>query len=865
MAKEIIVIDGNSLLFRAYYATSYGDVDSIMRTSTGIPTNAIFAFGNMLCKILRGLKKGDSLFVGFDCDSHTFRKEEFADYKANRKPAPQELITQFPISRELLDTLGIMHYEEHGIEADDICGTVAKMASKEGYKVTIYTSDKDYLQLVDENITVSLLKIGLSKMEEVTIDNITELYGLTPSQIIDYKGLRGDSSDNYPGIPGVGEKTALKLLEEYSDFPSIIQAAKDGKIPGKTGKNIVTYEEQANKSYHLARIIIDAKLPFALNDCVYEGYEVSKVSAFSEKYELRQLPVRLPTSFKKESKKDDVKLTEEKPIVNKEENLIGLFLDIDYNDYHDNEAFGLSICDGDGVKYYTLEEIIKDPEMMSMLQGPSIKKSLYDYKGTSYALSKYGIELGGVVDDVMLAAYLLDSSNPSDIISSFRVFGADVDELSLLPLQNEREERANSIARDCYILHSKIAAKLESIKATKLYHEMEIPLAKILMKMEKEGISVDKDILESYGKEFVRKRDDAAEAVYMLAGKTINLNSPKQIGDLLFNDLKLRSTKGNSTSVEALSTIADDHPIIPLILRFRKYSKLVSTYTEGLIPHIKKDGKIHTYFNQALTTTGRLSSSSPNLQNISAIDEESKKIKEAFHYEDPSFSLISLDYAQVELRILAELSDCKKYKEVFVADRDLHTETAKLIFNTENITKEERRKAKAVNFAVIYGTTIYGLSEQIGCSQLEAKEIIKGFYRSYPEIETYLQNVATIAEQNGYVTTMLGHRRYVQEIHDPIFSKRERARREAINAPVQGSAADLIKSAMIIIDAFLSEGHYRTKLLLQIHDELILAVPDDELEFMKEKIAEIMTNAMPLSVPLKAEVTSGKRWYDLKG
>lgn len=865
MDKEIIIIDGNSLLFRAYYATSYGDVDSIMRTSKGTPTNAIFAFGNMLCKILRGVKKGDSIFVGFDCDSHTFRKEEFADYKANRKPAPQELITQFPISRELLDALGIKHYEEHGIEADDICGTVAKNASKAGYKVTIYTSDKDYLQLVDKNITVSLLKVGLSKMEEVTDENIRELYGLTPSQIIDYKGLRGDSSDNYPGIPGVGEKTAVKLLEEYGDFPTIIQAAKDGKISGKVGQNIVKYEDQANKSFHLAHIIIDANLPFGLEDLVYEGYDMAKVSEFSEKYELRQLPVRLPVGFKKESSKNDDKLTAvlstETPI----ENLIGLFLDMEYSDYHESELYGVSIFDGSKSTYYAIEDIMKNDELQKSLQSPSIKKSVFDAKATSYVLSKFSIEIEGIEDDIMLAAYLLESSNPSDIVSSFRMFGADIDELSLLPLQTEREDRANKISRNCYILHNKIDAKLASINANDLYHKMEIPLANVLMKMEKEGITVDKDILEAYGREFVRKRDEASEAVFLLAGKRFNLNSPKQIADVLFNDLKLRSTKGNSTSVEALSSIADDHPIVPLILRFRKYSKLVSTYTDGLIPHIKKDGKIHTYFNQALTTTGRLSSSSPNLQNISSIDEESKKIKEAFHYADEGYSLLSLDYAQIELRILAELSNCKKYKEVFIADRDLHTETAKLIFNTEDITKEERRKAKAVNFAVIYGTTIFGLSEQIGCSQYEAKEIIKGFYRSYPEIEAYLSKVASEAEQNGYVSTMFGHRRYVQNIHDPIYSVRERAKREAINAPVQGSAAELIKVAMIKIDDFLKEGNYRTKLLLQIHDELIFAVPDDELEFMKGKISEIMTNAIPLSVPLKAEATTGKRWYDLKG
>lgn len=865
MDKNIIIIDGNSLLFRAYYATSYGDPTTILRTKSGIPTNAIFAFGNMLCKLLRELKKGDSIFVGFDMDSHTFRKEEFADYKANRKPAPPELVTQFPMSREMLDVLGIIHYEEHGIEADDICGTVAKKAGKEGYKVTIYTSDKDYLQLVDENITVSLLKTGLSKMEEVTYDNIKELYGLTPSQVIDFKGMRGDSADNYPGIPGIGDKTAIKLLEQYGDFPTILEAAKEGKIPGKTGQNIVTYEEQAKKCYHLARIVIDAPLPFSLDDLVYQGYEIGKLSAFSEKYELTQLPARVPNIFKKEGGEPEVTLTDISETQQLDDSpRLGLFLDIDYDDYHDSEVYGLAIYDGALSNYYSLEEIKKSEVLSSKLKDPSIKKTVYDLKATSYLLSCYGIELNGVDDDMMLASYLLDSSNPNDLASVARIFGFSVDELSLLPLATEREDRATSIARNLWGIHNKISAKLASNNQLKLYHEMELPLSQILMKMEKEGINVDKEILENYGKDFIRKRDETAQAIYILAGKQFNINSPRQIADVLFKDLKLYSPRGNSTSVEALSIIADDHPIVPLILRYRKYSKLVSTYTDGLIPHIKKDKKIHTYFNQALTATGRLSSSSPNLQNISSIDEESKKIKRAFHFAEEGYSLMSLDYAQVELRILAELSNCKKYKEVFSTARDLHTETAKLIFNTDEITKEERRKAKAVNFAVIYGTTTFGLSEQIGCSQKEAQEIIKGFYRSYPEIEEYLQKVATEAEQNGYVSTMLGHRRYVQAIHDPNFNNRERAKREAINAPVQGSAADLIKMAMINIDKFLIEGNYRTKVLLQIHDELILAVPDEEIEVMKEKIKDIMVSALPLSVPLEVEITIGKTWYDLK-
>lgn len=868
MGKKLIVIDGNSLLFRAFYATYYGDPTSIMRTKDGTPTNAIFAFSNMLSKILQTMKGGESIFVGFDADSHTFRKEEFEQYKANRKPAPEELIPQFPMSRELLDALGIVHYEEGGIEADDICGTIAKQAGALGYDVDVYTSDKDYLQLIDDRITVKLIRKGLSDIDSLTPESMQAEFGFSPLQIIDYKGLRGDASDNLPGIPGIGEKTAVKLLSEYGSFDGIVEAAKEGKIKGKMGENIVAGEELGRTCYRLATILIDAKLPFKVEDLEYEGYRFSEVNAFCQKYELRQFLSRLPNSLKKgeEDVLPEINTVDELPDI--DASRIGLALDMPSRLYHDDELLGLAVSDGKHI-YYLGAENLSSPKLKALFENPNIAKCVYDAKACYIALKRKGIDLKGVDFDILLSAYLLDSSlvdTPELVFSSFGVDVSQKDDTLDLFSQN-RPTFAGKAAHYSLKLRDKAIHSLKENEAYRLFTDIEMPLSLVLAKMELEGFPLHKDDLLLIGEEFRQKRDALEKEIHEMAGYRFNVSSPKQVGELLFQKLDLAYGKTPGTSVEVLRSIEDKHPIVGKILEYRKYAKLVSTYIDGLVPHIRPDGKIHTYFNQAQTTTGRLSSSNPNLQNISTRDEESKAIRKAFYYDEPGKYIASFDYGQIELRILAALSHCQAYIDIFASDRDVHSETARRIFNIpegEEIPHLARRRAKAVNFAIIYGVTPFGLADQIGGTPGEAVELITSFKHHYPEVDQYLQSVLNDVERKGYVTTMFGRRRYLREVTDPNYAKREAARRAALNAPVQGSAADLIKIAMLRIDEMLTQGNYKTKMVLQIHDELLFCMDESEKDELMPKIAKIMVECVDLPVRLTVESSLGKTWYEAK-
>ena len=869
MKNKIIVIDGNSLLFRAFYATYYGEGSTIMKTHDGTPTNAIFAFANMFAKILQSMTGDESLFVGFDADSKTFRKEEFDAYKANRKPAPPELVPQFPISRELLTALGVTFYEEHGIEADDICGTIAKMAAAKGYQVEVYTSDKDYLQLVDDRISVNLIRKGLSDIQRITPDTMVETFGFTPLQIIDYKGLRGDASDNLPGIPGVGEKTAVKLINDYGSFDAIVEAAKNGSIKGKVGQNIIEGEELGRTCLRLATILIDAPLPFQLEDLVYQGYSFQDINAFCQKYELKQLPSRLPIIYKRQETNamPETMCVDRLPRIDADD--VGLVLDLPSKFYHDEEALGLSIATKGAVYYLNAEDAKADPNLKALLENPAIRKSVYDLKATLIGLKKLGLSLEGADFDLLLSAYVLDPSltEAPEVVYSY--FGVDVtvkDEKMDLFSQN-RPEFTAKMAYYALSLRPKALNELRENEAIDLFNDVEVPLSTVLAKMELEGFPLNKEELLQIGETYRAKRDEIEKQIHELAGYSFNVSSPKQVGELLFDKLNLADGKSPGTSVEVLRSIEDKHPIVSMILEYRKYAKLVSTYIDGLVPHIQKDGKIHTYFNQALTSTGRLSSSNPNLQNISTRDAESKEIRKAFHYEDPDLCIASFDYGQIELRVLAALSHCQTYIDVFSSGRDVHSETARRIFGVPDdmeVPSILRRKAKAVNFAIIYGVTPFGLAEQIGTYPKEAAELISNFKNHYPEIEAYLQSVLKEVEEKGYVKTMFGRRRYLRDVTDGNYAKREAARRAALNAPVQGSAADLIKVAMIKVDKALQEGGYKTKMVLQIHDELLFAMPKDEVDVLCPIIEKIMTEAVELPVKLTVDGSHGHTWYDAK-
>lgn len=868
---KLVVVDGNSLLFRAYYATAgYGASPSLMKTKSGVPTNAIFAFSNMMAKIISSLIEGDRLFVGFDADSHTFRKEEFKDYKANRRPVPAELVSQFPISRELLDALGVIHYEQHGIEADDICGTVAKWGSQAGMEVEVYTSDKDYLQLIDDHVVVNLLRSGLSQMSRMTEQAMLEdeKFGFAPQRIIDYKGLRGDDSDNLPGIPGIGDKGALKLIHEYGTFDAIVQAAKEGKIKGKAGQSIVENEAQGRECYKLATIITDAPLPFSLDDLRYGGYSFSAVNSFAQKYEFGSMLSRLPSAWKKgeEQKKLEVVTVPSLSGIKLPEK-IGLAVDLsDLSSYHDAEIYGIAVSDGEKAYYLDAEDLKKDEVAKKMLSDPALIKNVYDGKMDTVALKRLGIDLKGIGFDSLLSAYLLDSGMKPSPEAVYSRYGMDVgdkeEDFGLLSLGHPKG--CGKIAQAALLSEPSARSALRAAEAERLYSDIERPLEEVLAKMEIEGFPLDGEKLKEIGATFREKAEQAEKSVHSMAGYSFNVASPKQVAELLYDKLGLPGGKKRSTSSDVLEGFVPSCPIVGEILNYRKYSKLVGTYIDGLLPHIKEDGKIHTCFNQAETSTGRLSSSNPNLQNISTRDEEGKLIRKAFFYPNPDDLILSLDYSQIELRILAALSHCQAYIDVFNNGHDVHSETAKRIFHTDQITPLQRRRAKAVNFAIIYGTSTFGLAQQIEGTQKEAQEIIDAFYENYPEIGEYLRSIIREVEKKGYVQTMFGRRRYLRDITDPSYMKREAAKRQALNAPIQGSAADLIKIAMLKVDDFLAKGSYKTKMVLQIHDELLFKVPKEEAEEIVPKLSEIMDHAVELPVKLQVEGSLGRSWYDAK-
>lgn len=863
---KITIIDGNSLLFRAYFATAYPGVE-IMRTQDGTPTNAIFAFSSMINKILGALKKDEGLMVAFDAGKDTFRKEQLESYKANRKPTPEDLVRQFPMARDFLKALGIFQFEQHGYEGDDIAGTVAKLAEKEGYQVTIYTSDRDFLQLVDNNITVNIIRKGMSDIVAMTPEVVKETYGFEPLQIIDYKGLRGDASDNLPGIKGIGEKTAVKLIQEYGSFDNIITHASE--IKGKLGEAIIADQETGRLSRDLAIIKTDVPLPFGINETIYQGYDFTSVSEYCQKYELKQFMSKIVQKWKKvelEQTEINVKTVNSLKELG-EVKEIGLALDYADDNYTVGSLYGLAVASDKGNYYIAYDDFKNDQATLDILKNPDIKKYCYDYKAIKVALAKNNIAIAGLYFDLLVASYLVDSSLKNDVEVVMNIYGIDLSNngemLSLL--SNEDSQKTGKIAFFSWKLCSRVTEELKKTESLKLYQELETPLTDTLADMEIEGFPIDVKVLDEFGDEYKKKAKELEEEIYALAGEKFNIASPKQIGEILFNKLGLYANKKLSTSVDSLKEIANEHPIVNKILEYRKYFKLITTYVEGLKKHIYPDGKIYAKFNQALTTTGRLSSSEPNLQNISVRDEEGKLIRKAFYYPDENYEILSLDYSQIELRVLAALSNCQGLKDVFLSHEDIHSATAKKIFNLQGEpTSLQRRKAKTVNFGVVYGISDWGLAEQLEIGPKEAREIINSFYSSFPEVATFFQRIVADATRDGYVSTLLGRRRYLRELHDANYNVRESAKRAAMNAPVQGTAADLIKYAMNKVHQALLDNKLETRMICQIHDELIFRVPKKEKETAYKLIKDIMENALLIDVPLEVDGGFGRDWYSAK-
>ncbi len=865
---KITIIDGNSLLFRAYFATAYPGME-IMRNQEGIPTNAIFAFSNMINKIISNLKEGEGIVVAFDAAKHNFRHDALETYKANRKPAPQELVEQFPIARDFLRNFGIFQFEEEGFEGDDIAGTIAKQAEKQGYDVVIYTSDRDFLQLVDSKITVNIIRKGLSDVVPMTPELVKETYGFEPLQIIDYKGLRGDSSDNLPGIPGIGEKTAVKLIEEYGSFDNIIAHADE--IKGKVGEAIKENSEIGRISRDLAIIKTDIKLPFTVEDTIYEGYNFKCINEFCQKYGLKQFLSKISPKWKRGDGAIALDVTRVTSFKDLElDHDFGIALDYeDYDDYYRSEVYGVAISDKIHHYYISIEDLKNDKYLLDILKSVEYKKYCFDYKAIKVALSNNGVEINGLTFDILIASYIIDTTTKNNPESVFSLFGVDIsskkneEEVSLFTSENP--EKTMQVAYNSLVLASKVRAELVKISTLELYEKVELPLIETLANIEIEGFPLDIKVLDEFGNVYKGKLKEAEEEIYELAGERFNIASSKQTASILFDKLGLPANRKSSTSFDNLKELIDLHPIVAKILEYRKYSKLVSTYIEGLKPHVYKDGKIHACFNQALTQTGRLSSSNPNLQNISIRDEEGKTIRKAFYYPNHEYEILSLDYSQIELRILAHLSGCEALKKVFESNEDIHSATAKRVFNLEDEPSAlQRRKAKAVNFGIIYGISDWGLSEQLEIPVSESREIINSFYNAFPEVNEFFKNIVAQAQKDGYVSTMLGRRRYLRELRDSNYQVREFAKRAAMNAPIQGSAADLIKIAMISVEKALKEAGLETKMVLQIHDELIFKVPKKEKEKAYQIIKDVMTSAMDLSVPLEVDGGFGDSWYDCK-
>lgn len=843
------------MLFRAYYATLYG---KSMTTSNGIPTNAIYGFVMMLNKAIEKIQP-DALLVAWDADSQTFRKDEYPAYKGTRKPLDEELIAQFPIVREFLDAAGIQRYEIHGYEADDIIGTMSK--NKEVH-TTILSSDRDLLQLIEPHCNVLLMKKGISEMELMDIEAFQEKYdGLVPKQIIDMKGLMGDSSDNIPGVAGVGEKTAIKLLKAHSSVEGVY--ASIDEVKGKLKEKLLKDKENAFLSKRLATIYRDVPLDFTLEDCAFTGYK-DTIQDFFMKYEMR--------SFlkKKESKKKNYSYSE----ITSWSITSPILLPVcTYAPYLEQELYGFMGIQENTIYYISKENAQIDLAFQTMLTQENTY-STWDMKEMMHLLDRNGFSQCLFKEDLHIASFLLHSqaTNQDMLMEALEIELPE--SFHDLTLKTKKKDGTNfervlamskAFITQLHEKEEKIIKQLKEDQLYDLYKEIELPLVSILFHMEKEGISIDESILDEIDQKNEQEVQKLVKKIYDFAGKEFNINSPKQLASVLFDDLNLKAGKKRSTSAEVLEKLRSEHPIIDCLLAYRKFAKIKGTYIDGLKKHIHEDSKIHTSFNQTMTQTGRLSSSDPNLQNISVRNEEGREIRKAFVAPD-GMVLLSADYSQIELRMLAHMANETHMIDAFNQDEDIHTRTATLIFDCdkEQVDSEKRRQAKTVNFGIVYGQTEFGLASQLNVSRAEAKEFMNAYFSKYSNIHSYMNQLIDFCKENGYVETLFHRRRYIPEINDKNFMTREFGKRAAMNAPIQGSAADLIKLAMIRVDQAMKEARVESKLLLQIHDELIFLVPEKELDQMIELVSETMNHAMELKVPLKASIAYGKTWYEAK-
>ena len=868
--EELILIDGNSLLFKAYYATAA--IGNLMVNKDGIPTNAVFGFANMLQKILE--RDAAYIVVAFDYGKKTFRNDLLEEYKATRKETPDELKCQFAMVRDFLDAYQIPYFEIEGYEGDDLIGTLSALAEKEGLSVSIFTGDKDAFQLVSDQTTVYRTVKGVTQLDVYTPATLEEKYGLTPDQIRDFLGLMGDSADNIPGIKGVGEKTALKLLHQYGTIENLKEHADE--IKGKMGEKIRENIDLGIQSKKIATILRDIPMDLNLNDARYTGYDFEKLKTFYQKYDMNSLLKRISVESRKPHITDlQYEVVEKMPVITQDSSIMGAIYD---QNYHKSIVLGYALYNKDQAYFITFENALKDQEFLDYLKNDQYHKSSYNIKAQILSAKWNGIDIRGMDFDLQLASYILNPSLKDEMkyICDYygytslqyeeEVFGKNTKKH--IPEIDVLAKHTVAKAKAIYELKDEAIAKLKAEEQYDLYQTLEIPVTYILAEMEYEGAKIDVQVLKDMEKSFDHQIKEIEEDIYMLAGETFNISSPKQLGEILFTKLGLPNGKktksGYSTSQDILEKIEDLHPIVPLIQKYRMITKLSSTYIKGLQEQIFPDGKIHTIYNQALTQTGRLSSIDPNLQNIPVRQEEGKLIRKAFVASHDY--LVTFDYSQIELRILAHLAQVKSLIEAFRLDKDIHTHTAALVFKVkdEDVTANMRRQAKAVNFGIIYGMGEFRLSKQIGVSLQEAREFIRRYFEEYPEIKVYMDKIVEDCKENGYVSTVLNRKRYIPTINDKNFMVREQARRFAMNSPIQGSGADILKLAMVKVQQLMKEKNLKSKMILQVHDELIFDVYKEELDEMMTIIKSAMEDAFQMDVPLKVEGAYATNWYDLK-
>ncbi|MDG4477749.1 DNA polymerase I [Streptococcus parasuis] len=875
--NKLLLIDGSSVAFRAFFAL-YHQIDRF-KSPTGLHTNAIYGFNLMLDHMMKRIEP-THILVAFDAGKTTFRTEMFADYKAGRAKTPDEFREQFPFIRQMLDAMGIKHYELNQYEADDIIGTLDKMAEQTDipFDVTIVSGDKDLIQLTDENTVVEISKKGVAEFEEFTPAYLMEKMGITPTQFIDLKALMGDKSDNIPGVTKIGEKTGLKLLTEFGSLEGIYEHI-DSMKASKMKENLIADKEQAFLSRTLATIDTQAPIEIGLDDIVYQGPRIEELGQFYDDMGFKQLRAQLGTTSSQEEEVLDFQIVSEvSSAMFKKDQFF--YFEILGENYHREEVVGLAWGDKDGI-YVGGPELLDSPALKDFLEHQPIKT--YDFKRGKVLLARKGIDLPPATFDSRLAKYLLSTVDDNALTTIAHLYG----QTSLIPDEAiygkgaklalpERDVFFPHLARKVQVLmetEAPMLAKLEENQQSDLLFEMELPLANVLAKMEIAGIKVKVETLKAMQAENEVLIEQLTKEIYELAGQEFNINSPKQLGTILFEDMGLpleytKKTKtGYSTAVDVLERLAPIAPVVSKILDYRQITKLQSTYVIGLQDAILEDGKIHTRYVQDLTQTGRLSSTDPNLQNIPVRLEQGRLIRKAFVPSLENSVLLASDYSQIELRVLAHISQDQHLIEAFQQGADIHTSTAMRVFGiekAEDVTPNDRRNAKAVNFGVVYGISDFGLSNNLGISRKEAKNYIDTYFERFPGIKNYMETIVREARDKGYVETLYKRHRELPDINSRNFNVRNFAERTAINSPIQGSAADILKVAMINLDKALTEAGLSTRMLLQVHDEIVLEVPMAELETVKAMVKETMESAIQLSVPLIADENEGETWYEAK-